>query len=274
MASQVSSTTSIRRSAGVLDQGVQHRPARLRAQAEHGGDRERHQPRVGHRGDVDEPDAVRVRLDDAAGHLDRQPGLARAARPDHGDQPVLSHQQAQLDALGLPADERGHLGRQVVRDRVGGAGPGELPLQARRDELEQPFPVVEAAQPVQAQVEQGRTGRQRLGPTGRRRRAEHLTTVRGGGDPGGPVHLGAGVLPVARFGVSRCAGPSAPVGAASAVGQSWLASARWAVRQAVSAAAASAKATKNESPSVNSSAPPVRPACRAATADAQPSTGR
>ena len=85
--------------------------------------------------------------------------------PDHGDQAVLSHQQAQLDALGLPADERGHLGGQVVRHRVGGAGPGELPLQTGRDQLEQPLPVVEAAQPVQAQVEQGRARRQRLGLT-------------------------------------------------------------------------------------------------------------
>ncbi len=120
----------------------------------------------------------------------------------------MADQLGQLGHLGLPPDERAVLGRQVVTGGLGGARARELALQARREHLEDPLVVVEAAQPERAQIQQvhpaqdfrdrGEAGRH--GERGRLR-AEHLPAVRGRGDPGRAVHLGAGVLHPDRRGV-------------------------------------------------------------------------
>ena len=77
----------------------------------------------------------------------------------------------------------------------------ELARQLRRDELEQPLPVVEPAQPVQAEVEQPEPVAGGTGVPGGGRRAEHLAAVRGGRDAGRPVHHRGAVLAV--LGVRR-----------------------------------------------------------------------
>ena len=77
-----------------------------------------------------------------------------------------------------------------------------MPVQPGGDELEKPVPAVEAAQPVQSEVEQPGTVRQPAGVLGGRGGAQYLPAVRGGGHPCGPVHLGRGVLAGVRFGVA------------------------------------------------------------------------
>ena len=184
----------------VLHEGLRHRPARLGADPQHPGDGERHQARVGDPGDVDEPDPVRIGVDETAGHPDREPGLTRAAGAEDGHQPVRPDQPAEFGLFGLAADEGADLGRQVVRGGVLGTRAGEVPFQPVGADLEEALTFVEAAQPVQAQVEQLHPGGERAGVPGGLGGAEHLPTVGGRGDPGRPVHLRADVLAADRLG--------------------------------------------------------------------------
>ena len=182
----------------VLHDGVQHRPARFGTQPQGLGHGKRYQLRVGDRGQISEPGAVRVLVGDRGRDLHRQPGLTGAARPDDVDQPPPAHQVGEFGALGRPADEGGHRARQVVRRLGHRARPGKLPRQAGGDQLVQPLPVVEAAQLVQAQVEQPRPVNQVAGVARGGRRTQHLAAVRRRGDPRRAVHLRGGVLAAAR----------------------------------------------------------------------------
>ena len=92
-------------SGGVVGEGVDDGAAGFGAQAQGGRDRDVHERRVGDAGQVGEPDAVRVLVHEFAGHLYRQPGLARATGADDGDQAVRGQQAGQRLAFGRPADE-------------------------------------------------------------------------------------------------------------------------------------------------------------------------
>ena len=59
-------------------------PARLLGDAHGGGDRARHQPGVGDRGELDHPGAVGVLVHDVEADLDGEPGLPHAAGADDG----------------------------------------------------------------------------------------------------------------------------------------------------------------------------------------------
>jgi hypothetical protein len=187
---------------GEVGDGVEYRTARLGAQAQRGGDHAGHLVGIADRGEVHEPHAVGVLGAVRGGGLDGEAGLAGARRAGDGHQPAGTDQPGQFGLLGRPADERGRLRRQVVRRLRDRTRAREVPRQSRPDELEKPFPAVEATQPVQAEVEQPGAVDQRAGPFGGRRRAQHLAAVRGRRDPGGAVHLGGGVLAAARAGGS------------------------------------------------------------------------
>jgi hypothetical protein len=186
----------------VLDDRLGDRAAGFGTQPEAGGDGRRYLGRVGHRGQVHEPDPIRVRVHPGPGDLHGEPGLAGAAGTHDRHQPVVVHHPGQLAALGLPAHERAQRRRQVVRRGVHRARAREVLRQPGRDELEQPLPHVEAAQPVQPEIEQPLRVVEVAGRVpGRGAGAQHLPTVRGSGDAGREVHLGARVLTGQRLGV-------------------------------------------------------------------------
>ena len=238
------------------------------------GDRDADQVRVGHRGEIDEPDAVVERRHGLAGDLQGQAGLARAAGADDGDQPVVARRLRSSSRSSVTADEARRRGGQVVRRRGERAGAGEVALQPVGDELEEPLAAVEAPQLVEAKIERARRRRagRRPGAPSRRSRAPgrrgRPTATRAARWTSGVAYSPAGgsAKPECR--------PIRTRGRAWACGQSWLASACCASAQARSAALASGKAAKTESPSVNSATPSPAPRARRRICRCSASTGR
>ena len=64
------------------------RPTGLFAHAERGGNRLYDEGRVRNGLQFHHPDPIRKLREETVGHLQRQPGLATASRPDQSDQPV------------------------------------------------------------------------------------------------------------------------------------------------------------------------------------------
>ena len=138
--SNTSSSCRVRKtSARVLAIGW---PARL-AQVEHGGKRLRDQGAVHQWREVDQPDAVRVAIQNDPGDRERQPCLADPAHAGQRQQPRGLEQAHQFGQLLLAPDEAAHFGGQVVSLRFGhpdsgGAGrrPADIlaaqPFQARQ----------------------------------------------------------------------------------------------------------------------------------------------
>ena len=133
---------------------------------------------IRHRLKLDPPDAVRPPLGLVGGGLGGETGLARAAHAGQRHQPVASQQVADGHALGQPSDEPGELDRQVVRD------PIERPQRHRFGgwvairQLEDPRRRRQIPEAVQAQVDQGRSGRQLVRDRGgRHRRHQRLAAV-------------------------------------------------------------------------------------------------
>jgi hypothetical protein len=138
-----------------LDQGVEHGPSRLLADAEHGGHGAGHQLGVGHRRQLDQPHPVAGAVQRIGGHLQRQAGLADPARPCDRDQPrPARHQGPQLGQLGGPADETGRLRWQVVPQRrvIQRAQRAESLGQARPGHLEDPVSATQVLQAMLAQI--------------------------------------------------------------------------------------------------------------------------
>ena len=93
----------------VLEQRVEGGPRVLLGQAEHARDRVRQQQRVAQAGLLDDPHAVGVVAGRLGRRAQRHPGLADAARPDHGHQPAALEHGGNLRQFALPADEVGEL---------------------------------------------------------------------------------------------------------------------------------------------------------------------
>ena len=92
--------------------------ARDLGRAERARDLGRDLRRVAERRQLGEPHAVRVAVEEAAGGLEHQPGLAGPARADERDEPVALDQRHDLGELLLPADEARQLDRQVGSARA------------------------------------------------------------------------------------------------------------------------------------------------------------
>ena len=120
----------------VLDNGLRQVLSRLLLEPEDVGHRLRYEPRFRQRGELHQPDAVRIGFQQVPRHLHRQAGLAAAAGANEGEQPRRAEQLLDLRDLLLAADEAGQLLRQVVfwHDRFG-AGKGEFQELAQRGHL-------------------------------------------------------------------------------------------------------------------------------------------
>jgi hypothetical protein len=136
----------------VFDQGVRHRPARLWPQPECTGYSDGDQCWVGDRSQVSEPNTIRVRVDEIGGDSHGQSSLTGAARADDGDKSLLADELAESDLFVYSSYETGRRGRQVVWGGVHGAGAGEAAFEIGSDELKEPFPVVETAEAMKAQI--------------------------------------------------------------------------------------------------------------------------
>ena len=81
----------------------------VHAQSECLGDRPGHQPCVGQRGQIDEPGAVGVVVEDVGGDLQRQARLPNASRTGDRHQAMPLQQALHFRDFVRPAEERGHL---------------------------------------------------------------------------------------------------------------------------------------------------------------------
>ena len=106
--------------------------SRQRPRVERCGDGVGHELRIGDGRELDECRAFFVRRFGAARELQREPRLARAARPRERQQARMPEQRAQLTQLASPADERARIGRQRSRP-VTGVERGELVGQLRAE---------------------------------------------------------------------------------------------------------------------------------------------
>ena len=106
----------------------------------------------------DEEHAIRVPIGGVRGDLQGQSRLTGAAGPGQGHEPVRLEERGGLGELALPPDERGELGRQVVRPRVERAERRELHPQAVGDDLAQRLRLAEVLQPMPAEAEQRDAG--------------------------------------------------------------------------------------------------------------------
>lgn len=121
-----------------------HQAHRLRQQG-------RHLICIRHRGEPDEENIDAPAMRSPPGELDRQSGLAAAARTDDADEPVVVEQRVEVDQLLLPADEAGQRPgpvrrrsprgcRRSRRQRTGhrrGSGKARIPAQDPPVEVEQ-----------------------------------------------------------------------------------------------------------------------------------------
>jgi hypothetical protein len=152
--------------------GLDHHPGAGRHQLGH--------PRgIGHRAQIDPPDAVRPPVRQARSRLHRQAGLAAAARARERDKLMTPEQPLHDGQLATPADEARDLQREVVGQCIEGPQRRELARELLEAQLEDPLRARQVPQPVGPQVDQPGAGRRRVGNERRgHRRQQRLSAVR------------------------------------------------------------------------------------------------
>ncbi len=166
--------------------------------AEHRRDSLRHEPRVGDRRELDEPDAIGKLVEHVSSDLQRQPRLAEAAHSEQREQPRAPEQLADFGLAAFAANERRHLLRQVVGRRFERAQCGEFLAKLGMHRLVDVLRTREVAQPHAAEVAQRHARRQSLADgLDDRLREQDLATVRGAHDAGRAVDGAAEIIVVA-----------------------------------------------------------------------------
>ncbi len=187
----------------MLDQQVGRIAVRALPQPQRRRHGPRDQPGVAGRGQLHQPDAIPERLQQLGGGLERQAGLAGAARADQGHEPALLEPLLDLVKLAPAPHEAGQLAGQVGGERRQRADRRELGRQPRVDNLENPKRLGDVPEPMVAQIAQLRAGRQGgTGQLGRRRTDQHLPAVRGVPHPGAAVDGRPEVITVAKLGLA------------------------------------------------------------------------
>ena len=171
------------------DERIRDRSTGVLLDAERRGDDVWHEARVRDRRELDKPGAVRVVVESLGGDLERQAGLADAARAEEGQEPRACQCLARLVELVLAADEGRHLLRQVVGRGFQRAQRREVLAQRRMQHLVQTLRAREVAQAHEAQVAQRQgIGQPPAHQIDDRLREQHLAAVRGTHDARGTVH--------------------------------------------------------------------------------------
>ena len=126
-------------------------------------------------------------IDELAGHVHRQPGLATPPRAREGDQALVMHERRDRLQLDAAADEAGGGRRQVVRRRLERAQSGEVAAQFRVRELPHTLGARQVPQSGQAQVDERRAlGQVVEHQCGGRFGDEHLAAMTAGPQPCAP----------------------------------------------------------------------------------------
>ncbi len=188
----------------VRAQRLRQRLAGLLAHAEGLGGHVGHEQGIADRGEVEEPDAVGIRVERVGCDLQRQPRLAEAAHAQQREEPRLAEQRGGLGKLPLASDERRELFGQVVGRRFERAQCGEILPELRMDELADLLGRRQVLQPHAAELAQrDPAGQAFANEIGERPRQQHLPAVRDAHDPRGAVDRGAEVVVVALDRVTR-----------------------------------------------------------------------
>jgi len=104
-------------SSQVIRQRIEDFPARLLVHVQRGGHPFGDQPGIGERGELNQPDSIRVVFDDFFGGLQHQARLARTPRTKQGEQRRVLEQVFDLCQFFFASDEGGELAAQVVFER-------------------------------------------------------------------------------------------------------------------------------------------------------------
>ena len=134
-----------------VDQRVGDRTTVLLANDYRGGDHTRHEQRVGYRSQLDQPDSVRIPVDDLRGELEREACLAASAGAGQRQQAGALEKSPELDELCFSTDEARELHREVVRARVERAERRKFRLEVDMCELEDALRCCEVLQPMTAE---------------------------------------------------------------------------------------------------------------------------
>ena len=181
---------------------VERRALRGVAEADRGRDQGEDGVAVGCRDEFDEVDAVGEPVDLIGGGADGEPGLAAAAGTGQRDEPdvLVVEALANRAELRIAADERGCLGRKVVRPEVEGRQRSELSRQPRMSKLEETLRPPEVLQSMFPEVAKRSAGREpTLDEAGGRLGQQDLAAVTGRHDPRRPVHRGPKEVAAARL---------------------------------------------------------------------------
>ena len=138
----------------VRAQRLRERPAGFLAHAQHLGGRAGDQRRIDDRREIDEPDAVRIRVHQVGADLHREARLAEAAHAEQRQQPRLTEPLLGLRHFALAADERRGLLRQVVRRRLERAQRRKLLPEVRMQDLVDVLGRGQVLQPDAAEIAQ------------------------------------------------------------------------------------------------------------------------
>ena len=156
--------------------------------------------------EVDEVDAVGEPVDLVRGGPDREPRLAGPTGPRERDQADIVVVEALADRLelGVAADERRRLGREVVRPEVERGEWRELRRQDRVRDLEDPLRPSQVLESMLTQIAQRDAVRQLAADERRGRvRQQDLAAMTGRHDPRRPIDGGPEVIAAARLGLAR-----------------------------------------------------------------------
>jgi hypothetical protein len=179
-----------------LGQEIPRAPRGCLDQTERPGDPRGDERGVADRLERDEPESVLEAVGRRRGQLERQAGLAGAARAGERQQPRRREQPTRFGKLSLAPDEARQLGRQVVGPAIEGPDRWKVGRQAVDDELADPLGP-EVLQPVLAEAPNRHPVRQLVRDERRRGLGnEDLAAMTGGPDPRRPMDVRADVLAV------------------------------------------------------------------------------
>jgi hypothetical protein len=184
----------------VVDEHLVQGASRLLMDAQRGSHGLLDEGRIGQGRQLHQPGAPGKVVEQIGSHLQRQAGLARAARPGEGQQARRREQALDFGHLALAAHKAGELDRQVVGIGCQGADGRKIEPQAGAVQLEDVLDAGNVAQPVLAQVDQLRFALPEQGSSGGRQ--EDLPAVGGGHQPRGAVDGRPVIIAVAQLGLA------------------------------------------------------------------------
>ena len=177
--------------------------AGLLSETEDVGDRLRNEAMIRDNAQFNDPDSVRIARREFPCQLQREPRLADARRAGQGQEAHGGLQLAELRELGMPANERCQLERQVGQFATQRADRRELPWIIQVNELEDVLHAGQVFEAVKPEVSDASPGRdlideQFLSGLGK----QDLAAVPGGEQPGASVQGLPEVLALAQLGLA------------------------------------------------------------------------